>query len=213
MKYIVASLAISLLALTVGKVNVIASSVAGLHIEFSDIKDTFNRHLVKYIGECPDEFWSGLAEDGDLRFISHNTEPNKKLKVSLTNLRTGKRINRDYKKPSLGSNDFNLTQLGNSNGSHEIEYAIYNKDTKERLETGSFTYNITSSQETREIMANWKLELYCIDDYDHKKKLNECKTIGSRQVKYCRGQRTSDIRDRGIVNLDRDRVYIDINIR
>ena len=213
MKYIVAGVAVGLLTLVMGTWKVTASSTAGLHIEFSDIKDNFNRHLVKYVGDCPDEIWSGMAEDGDLRFISRTTEPNKKLKVSLINLRTGRRINRDYKKAGRGSNDFNLTQLGNSNGSHEIEYTIYHKDTKASLETGTFTYNVTSSQETREIKANWKLELYCTDDYDYKKKLNECEDVAIRQVKYCRGSRTSDIRNYGIVNLDRTKVEIDLDIR
>ena len=209
MKYVFASVAVSLVTLAGGILTVRASSVAGFHIEFSDIKDTFNRHLVKYIGDCPGDYRSGMAEDGDLRFISRTTEPQKKLKVSLINLRTGKKIERDYKKAGRGSNDFNLTQLGNGDGSHEVEYAIYHKDTKESLETGRFTYNVTSSQETKERKANWKLELYCVNDSD--KKLNECTTIGSRQVKYCQGSRTGDIRNRGVVNLDRKTVEIDLD--
>ena len=212
MKYIFAGVAVGLLTLVGGTLKVTASSAAGLHIEFSEIKDTFHRHFVKYIGECPGESSSGVAENGDLRFISSTTEPQKKLKVSLTNLRTGKRIERDYKKIGLGSNDFNLTQLGNSDGGHEVEYVIYDKDTKESLETGKFTYNVTVSEETKEVNADWKLELYCVDDYDYKKKLNECKTVGIRQVKYCRGSKTGDIRDRGIVNLDRKTVEIDLDI-
>lgn len=211
MKYIT-GITLGLLTLAVGTLKVTASSTAGLHIEFSEIKDTFSRHLVKYIGECPGEFWFGLAEDGDLRFISRTTEPDKPLKVSLTNLRTGKRINRDYQKKGQGSNDFNLTQLGNSDGIHEIEYAIYNKDTKESLETGTFTYNVTSSQETKEIKANWTLELYCVDDYDYKKNLNECYYVGVREVKYCQGIRTGEIRDRGIVNLNRKNLEINLDI-
>ena len=213
MKYIFAGAALSILAVTVGVIKVVASPGVGIHIEFSEIKDTFSRHLVKYIGECPGEYWSGIAEDGDLRFISRTTEPNKKLKVQLTNLRTGRQISRDYKKAGRGSNDFTLTQLGNSDGSHEVEYAIYHNDTKAILEAGTFTYNVTSSQETREIKATWKLELYCVDGYDYKKKLNECEEIAIREVKYCRGRKTRDIHNHGIVNLDRKKVEIDLDIR
>ena len=212
MKYIWTGITLGLLTLAVGTLKVVASSEVGIHIEFSDIKDTFSRHIVKYIGDCPGEYRSGIAEDGDLRFISRTTEPDKPLKVRLTNLRSGKRIERDYKKIGLGSNDFTLTQLGNSRGSHEIEYVIYDKDTKESIETGKFGYNVTVSQETRRIDANWKIELYCVDDYAYKKKLNECRNIGIRQVKYCNGSRTNDIRDRGVVNLDRKNLEIDLDI-
>lgn len=210
MKYIFAGVTIGLLTLASGTWKAVASSEVGLHIEFSEIKDTFTRHLVKYIGECPGESRSGIAENGDLRFISKTTEPNKKLEVNLINTRTGKKIRRDYKKLGRGSNDFNLTQLGNNAGSHGVEYAIFDKDTKEILETGSFTYNVELSEETKERNANWKLELYCASDSD--KKLNECNTIGSREVKYCQGSKTGDVRDRGIVNLDRKTVEIDLDI-
>ncbi len=213
MKYIFAGAVLSILAVTGGMIKVLASPGAGIHIEFSQIKDSFTRHFVKYIGECPRQYWYGIAEDGDLRFISLTTEPNKKLKVQLTNLRTGRQIRRDYKKAGRGSNDFTLTQLGNSDGSHEVEYAIFHNDTKAILEAGTFTYNVTSSQKTQKTKANWKLELYCVDDYDYKKKLNECKNLGIREVKYCWGERTDKYRHHGIVNLDRKKVEIDLDIR
>ena len=212
-KYIFASSALSILAVTSGVVKGVAFPEAGIHIEFSQIKDSFSRHLVKYIGECPGEYWSGIAEDGDLRFISLTTEPDKKLKVQLTNLRTGRQIRRDYKKEGRGSNDFTLTQLGNSDGSHEVEYAIYDHHTKAILETGTFTYNVTVSEKTRKTKANWKLELYCADDYDYKQKLNECYNLGIREVKYCWGERTGKYRHYGIVNLDRKNIEIDLDIR
>ena len=230
MKYVVAGVMVGFLTIVAGTIKVAASSEAGLRIKYSDIQNNFSRYWVKYWGECPGEFRAGIAEDGDLRFISRTTEPDKKLKVSLTNLRTGKKIERAYKKPNLGSNDFNLTQLGNSNGKHEVKYAIYNKDTNKSLETGTFTYNVDVFEETRERRGNWKLEHYCLDEYkddysnnnysnhnynnnDNQKKLGDCRIIGSREVKYCQGQRTRDIHDLGIVNLDRDRVDIDIDIR
>ena len=212
MKHILTGISLGLLTLALGALKVVASSEVGIHIEFSDIKNTFSRHVVKYIGECPGEYRYGMAEDGDLRFISRTAEPDKTLKVSLTNLRSGKRIERDYKKTGLGSNDFTLTQLGNSRGSHEIEYVIYDKNTKKSIETGTFFYNVTVSQETKRINANWKIELYCVDDYAYKKKLNECRNIGIRQVKYCNGSRTRDIRNRGVLNLDRKNIEIDLDI-
>ncbi|MGK7952629.1 MAG: hypothetical protein AB4368_28530 [Xenococcaceae cyanobacterium] len=209
MKYIVASLALGLVTLAAGTVEVRASATAGLRLEFSNIRDAFSRNIIRYTGECPGEERYGVAEDGDLRFISHTTEPNKSLKVSLTNLRSGKRIKRDYKKVGLGSNDFNLTQLGNRDGSHEVEYAIYDKDTKENLETGTFTYNVTVYEHTQRRNGNWKQELYCATDAFEK--LEKCKIIGSREVKYCQGRRTNDIRDRGIVHFNSPKIEININ--
>lgn len=209
MKYIIAGIALGLLNLAAIKVKVTASSEVGLRMEFSNIKDTFSRHLVKYIGDCPGEYSSGIAENGDLRFISFTTEPNRPLKVSLTNLRSGKRIERDYKKIGLGSNDFNLNQLGNDDGSHEVEYAIYHKDTKESLETGTFNYNVSVSKETKERNAYRKIELYCASDEEEK--LKKCKSVRSREVKYCPDGRNSQVRDLGIVDLNYRKVEIDVN--
>lgn len=89
--------------------TVLANSEAGLHIEFSELKNKFHRHLVKYEGECPGAYWSGIAQTGDLRFIDRQVTPAKKLKVDLINLSTGRKITRHYQKPQLGSNDFTLT--------------------------------------------------------------------------------------------------------
>ena len=144
------------LAFLIPTAKVIADSDVGIHIEYSEIKDTFHRHLTKYIGDCPGESWSGIAQDGDLRFIDYNTEPSKQLKVDLINITSGKKITRDYKKVQRGSNDFTLTQLGNSDGEHNIEYLIYDKNTKQAVATGNFTYTITSSQEIKERDAQWK---------------------------------------------------------
>ena len=188
--------------------TVIADSGVGIHIEFSEIKDTFSRHLTKYIGDCPGESWSGIAQNGDLRFIDKNIEPNKQLKVELINISTGKKITRDYKKSQRGSNDFTLSQLGNSDGAHNIEYRIYDKSTKATVATGNFTYNVTSSEETKKRDAQWKIELYCASDSDDK--LQDCNTIGSRKVKYCNGIRTGDIYNQGTFNLDRKTVEINL---
>lgn len=199
---------VTTLAVLIPVAKVIASSDVGIHIEYSSIKDTFHRHLTKYIGDCPGESWSGVAQNGDLRFIDRNTEPNKQLKVDLINLTTGKKITRNYKKIQLGSNDFTLTQLGNSDGEHNIEYRIYDKSTKQAIATGNFSYTITSSREIIELDAQWKLELYC--DSDSNAKLQDCKTIGSRKVKYCDGRKTGDIYNQGTFNLDRKTVEIDL---
>ena len=50
MKHILTGISLGLLTLAVGTLKVVASSEVGLHIEFSDIKNTFSRHVVKYIG-------------------------------------------------------------------------------------------------------------------------------------------------------------------
>jgi len=188
--------------------TVIADSGVGIHIEFSEIKDTFHRHLTKYVGDCPGESWSGIAQDGDLRFIDRNIEPNKQLKVNLINLSTGKELTRNYKKTRLGSNDFTLSQLGNRDGEHNIEYQIYDKSSKATVATGNFSYIVTSSEEIREIDAQWKLELYCASDSDDK--LKDCDTIGGRKVKYCNGTRTNDTYNQKTFNLDRKTVEIDL---
>ena len=188
--------------------KVIASTDVGIHIEFSEIKDTFHRHLTKYLGDCPGESWSGIAQNGDLRFIDRNIEPSKQLKVNLINLTTGKKITRDYKKTQRGSNDFTLTQLGNSDGEHNIEYQIYDKSTKETVATGNFIYTVTSSKETKEREAQWKLELYCASDYHEK--LQDCDTIAGRKIKYCDGRRTDDLQNLGTFDLDRKTVEIDL---
>lgn len=209
MKYIVAGLALGLVTLAVSTEKIRASATAGLRSEFSNIREVFSLNIIRYTGECPGETRYGVGEDEDLRFISHNTEPDRSLKVSLTNLRSGKRIKRDYKKVGLGSNDFNLTQLGNRDGIHEVEYAIYDKDTKENLETGIFTYDVTVYEQTQRRNGDWKQELYCATNAFEK--LDKCKIIGSREVKYCQGRRTNDIRDRGIVHIDSPKIEIIID--
>ncbi len=181
---------------------------AGLHIEFSELKDTFHRHLVKYEGDCPGNYWSGIAQTGDLRFIDRQTNPSKQLKVDLINLSTGKKITRKYQKPQLGSNDFNLTQLGNRDGEHKIDYTIYNRQTKEVLSQGNFVYFVTSSVETHPRYAEWKLELYCPSDRE--KKLADCKEISARKVKYCDGRRTGNPSHYKTFDLDRKTVEIDL---
>ena len=186
----------------------ITASDAGLHIEFSEIKNTFHRTLTQYTGECPGESWSGIAQKGDLRFIDYGIEPDKKLKVNLINLNTGKRITRDYKKSGQGSNDFNLTQLGNNDGDHSIEYQIYHKDTKETLATGNFVYTVTSDKVTQQRDAEWKLQLYCVDDAN--RTLADCNTVASRKIKYCDGRKTRDVQNKGTFNLDRKTVEIDL---
>ncbi|ELS04559.1 hypothetical protein Xen7305DRAFT_00042940 [Xenococcus sp. PCC 7305] len=207
MKILFPATVITLVTL-VAAAKAIAAADVGLHIEFSEIKDTFHRHLTKYTGDCPGESWSGVAQDGDLRFIDHNFEPNKQLKVNLINVSTGKKITRDYKKIQRGSNDFTLKQLGNSDGEHNIEYQIYDKSSKETIATGNFTYTVTSSEETKQRDAQWKLELYC--ESDSSDKLKDCDTLGSRKVKYCNGSRTSDVYNQRIFNLDRTTVEIDL---
>lgn len=188
--------------------KVVANGEAGLRIQFSELKDKFHRHLVKYEGDCPGNYWSGIAQDGDLRFIDRQITPAKKLKVDLINLSTGKKITRKYQKPQLGSNDFNLTQLGNRDGEHQIDYTIYHRETKEVLSQGNFVYQVTSSVETHIRDAEWKLELYC--PKDHNKKLAECKEISARKVKYCDGQRTGSPQHYKTFNLDRKTVEIDL---
>lgn len=144
-----------------------------------------------------------------MRFISYKTEPNKKLKVNLINLRTGKKITRDYKKNQLGSNDFNLSQLGNDEGNHSVEYQIYHKDIKNTIESGNFTYTITSSQETHSRNAEWKLELFCTENYNNTN-IRNCNTVGKREVKYCQGIKTGEVRNQGIINLDQKLIEINI---
>ena len=208
MNLLKATIILATLTITATAMKVIAASDVGIHVEFSEIKDTFHRHVVKYVGDCPGEDSSGLAADGDLRFISYKTEPNRKLKVDLINLRTGKKITRDYKKSRLGSNDFNLSQLGNSNGDHSVEYQIYDKDSKKIIDSGNFTYTITVSQETKQRNAQWKLELYCTEDRNIS--IRDCKTVGKREIKYCQGINTGEVRNQGILNLDQK--VIEINI-
>ena len=206
MKYLLSASVLAIIGFAT--VKAIAASNAGLHIEFSEIKDTFERTLTKYTGDCPGETWSGIAQTGDLRFIDRGIEPDKNFKVNLINLTTGKKITRDYKKTGQGSNDFNLTQLGNNDGEHNIEYQIYNKDTKETVATGNFVYTVTSSEVTQQRDAEWKLELYCASDSD--RQLANCNTVASRKIKYCDGRKTNDVRDRGTFNLDRKTVEIDL---
>lgn len=181
---------------------------AGLRIQFSELKDKFHRHLVKYEGDCPGDYWSGVAQTGDLRFIDRQTTPAKKLKVDLVNLSTGRKITRSYQKPELGSNDFTLTQLGNRDGEHKIDYTIYNRQTKEILSQGNFVYQVTSSQETHIRDAEWKLELSCSGDRE--KKLADCKQISARKLKYCDGKKTGDSEHYKTFNLDRKTVEIDL---
>ncbi|MDJ0742306.1 MAG: hypothetical protein QNJ32_02970 [Xenococcaceae cyanobacterium MO_167.B27] len=208
MRFLKTSIIVCLLIIIGTAIKVVAYDDVGIHVEFSEIKDTFHRHLVKYVGDCPGETWSGLAADGDLRFISYNTEPNKRLEVNLINLRTGKKITRDYKKVQLGSNDFNLRQLGNEDGEHNVEYQIYNKDTKQTIESGNFTYTITTSEEIKQRNANWKLELFCAQDGN--RKIRYCDTVGKREIKYCQGRKTGETRNQGIINLDQNLVRIDL---
>ncbi|VEP12940.1 conserved hypothetical protein [Hyella patelloides LEGE 07179] len=193
---------------TVIAIKVVASSDVGLHIEFSEIKNTFHRTLTRYTGECPGKYWSGIAQNGDLRFIDYNIEPSNELKVNLINLVTGEKITRDYKKARLGSNDFNLTQLGNLDGEHNIEYEIYHKDTKKTVATGNFIYTVTSSEETKQRDAQWKPRLYCASDSD--RKLQDCDTVASRKIKYCDGRETGDSQHQGTFDLDRKTVEIDL---
>ncbi len=188
--------AIACVGLTGVAIKTIASSNAGLHLNKGSIRDDFHAHLVKYIGDCPGKYWSGLAVDGDIRFISRQTKPQKKLKVRLTNLRTGKEIKRDYKKAEKGSNDFTLGKIGNGDGIHKVEYEIYHKDTKDILESGNFSYQITSSQETKQRRGNWKLELFCVSD--EKVSVEQCDVVGQREVKYCQGTKTGDVRNQRI---------------
>ena len=207
MKFLLSLLSLSIVAVTTPKA--IANSEAGLHLEYSELKNSFERVLTRYTGDCPGESWSGLAQNGDLRFIDYSTEPNKDLKVNLINLATGDKITRDYKKAQLGSNDFNLTQLGNSDGEHNIEYQIYSKSTKETIATGQFSYTVTSSEVSEQRNANWKMELYCAEDTN--RKLKDCNAIASRKIKYCDGVRSDSSVPKGTFNLDRRTVEIDLD--
>ena len=166
---------------------------AGLHIESSDIKYRFSRHLVKFIGDCPGANWSGIAETGDIRFIDQKINPAKKLKVDLFNHKTGRKITRKYYKPKLGSNDFNLPQLGNSDGEHNVDYTIYHRETKEVISQGSFIYIVKSTSETKRRQAEWKRELYCASDRNDK--ISDCKKVAARDVKYCGGKKTGITRE------------------
>ncbi len=188
---------IGFLALTGAAIKATASSNAGLHLNVGSIRETFQAHLVEYFGECPGREWYGLAVDGDIRFISRETEPQKKLKVRLTNLRTGKSIKRDYKKNKKGSNDFSLKQIGNQSGIHNVEYEIYHKNTEEVLERGDFRYQITFSQERRQRNGNWQLELFCASNPGTS--VEQCGTVGQREVLYCQGTKTNKFRNQGIV--------------
>ncbi|MDJ0650629.1 MAG: hypothetical protein QNJ60_18205 [Xenococcaceae cyanobacterium MO_188.B19] len=189
--------AIGFMALTGAAIKATASSNAGLHLNVGAIRETFQAHLVEYFGECPGRDWYGLAVDGDIRFISRQTEPQKKLKVRLTNLRTGKVIKRDYKKAKKGSNDFSLKQIGNQSGIHNVEYEIYHKDTDKILETGNFRYQITFSQETKQRNGNWQLELFCASN--EQTPVEQCETVAQREVLYCQGTKTNKFRNQGIV--------------
>jgi hypothetical protein len=208
MRHLIVGSALGFIALTGVVIKATASPNAGFHLNVGAIQDTFHAHLVEYVGDCPGKFWSGLAVDGDLRFISRQTEPQKKLKVRLTNLRTGKAIDRDYKKADKGSNDFNLPQLGHEDGKHDIEYQIYHKDTEEILESGNLTYTVTSSQETKQRNGNWKLELFCASN--SLTPIEQCDLIGQREVKYCQGYKTRDVRNETIVR--REPRYIPIPV-
>ena len=72
-----------------------------------------------------------------------------------------------------------------------------------------FTYKVTVYEQTQRRNGNWKQELYCATDA--LAKLEKCKIIGSREVKYCQGRRTNDIRDRGIVHFNSPKIEININ--
>lgn len=188
--------ALGFVAFTGAAIKTIASPNAGFHLNVGSIRDSFHAHLVEYLGDCPGRYWSGLAVDGDIRFISRQTEPQKKLKVRLVNLRTGKEIKRDYKKAQKGSNDFTLKQIGNGNGIHEVEYEIYHKDTQNIWERGDFSYKITSSKETKQRHGNWKLELFCASN--EQIPVEQCDVVGQREVKYCQGYKTGDVRNQRI---------------
>ena len=168
--------------------NNLASVKAGLQIEFNQLEDTFHRHLVKYVGECPGNSWTGVAQNGDLRFLDQKITPAKKLKVDLVNQTSDKKITRKYYKPKLGSNDFNLTQLGNRDGKHNVDFTIYHSKTKKVMSRGSFVYHVTSSTETQTRRATWQRELYCASDRNDK--ISECKRVAARMVKHCNGRST-----------------------
>ncbi len=196
-KHLILGSAIGLIAVTGATIKATASSNAGLHLNVGSIRETFQAHLLEYFGECPGRYWYGLAVDGDIRFISRQTEPEKKLRVRLTNMRTGKEIKRNYKKAKKGSNDFSLKQIGNQTGIHNVEYEIYHKDTEEIAERGNFRYEVTFSQERKQRNGNWQLELFCASNAEIP--VEQCETVGQREVLYCQGTKTNKFRNQGIV--------------
>ena len=197
LQHLILSSALGFMALTGATIKATASSNAGLHLNIGSIREIFEAHLVEYFGECPGRYWSGLAINGDIRFISRQTEPQKKLKVRLINLRTGKEIKRNYKKPQKGSNDFSLKKIGNEKGIHNVEYEIYHKDTEKILEKGEFRYEVTFSQETKPRNGNWQLELFCASNTNTP--VEQCAIVGKREVLYCQGTKTNRFRNQDIV--------------
>lgn len=191
------------------EVNQLAEN-AGLRIKRSQIMDAFHGHLTKYIGDCPGDDWSGSAVSRKIRFISFSTPPSQNLKVRLENANTGESLRKKYTEPK-GSSDFSLIKLGNGDGTHSVNYKIYNKKTDEVIETGSFSYNVESSSETIKRDGQWKLELFCASDESIPVK--QCEYVAKRERKYCQNLKTSDTRSPQLVAKTKASSYSQIASR
>ena len=158
------------------------------------IRNDFYKILTEYIGECPGSSWSGNAMRR-VRFLSFSSLPSKNLRVNLVNLNTYKSITKKYDK-SRGSSRFRLRRLGNGSGKHSIKYKIYNNKTNSVIETGRFSYSVSSRIEDTERNGEWKLELFCVED--ESTPIKDCEYVGKRERKYCQGTKTSDFRNQGL---------------
>lgn len=132
---------------------------AGLSLKTDTITSSFQWYLSRFGGYCPTQ-WSGSAASDDIRFISLSTPPAKNLKVQLISLTTGESLEKGYEQEGKGSSDFSLRKLGETDGTHEIEYLIFDKDTEVVLEEGSFAYTVITAQTD---FAQWPGSDYCHD--------------------------------------------------
>ncbi|MEO0378168.1 MAG: hypothetical protein AAF329_26935, partial [Cyanobacteria bacterium P01_A01_bin.17] len=136
---------------------------AGLRLETDEITTTFQGYLAQFGGDCPGSEWSGPAASDDIRFISLSTPPAENLKVQLTSQTTGESLEKTYEQENKGSSDFSLQKLGEADGTHVIEYLIFDEETESILEEGSFTYTVTTSQTALYDSAHWPESHYCHD--------------------------------------------------
>lgn len=149
----------------------------GLRIDRSQILETFSGERLEFFGDCPGSRLSGAASSRDIRFLSGTLPPAKHLRVHLTNVTTGQSLKKDYDRPEKGSNDFALSRLGNTDGSHTIDYQIANKKTDIVLETGRFSYQVAIATTRQERNGTWRVENFCIGGGS----VRDCKTFEVRR--------------------------------
>ncbi len=172
---IVAAITLPFLIATGAAANSSVPEQVGLRLKTDEITTTFRGYLTQYVGGCDVSDWSGPAASNNIRFVSRSTPPAENLRVQLQSLTTGESLEKAYEKEGKGSSDFSLQKLGEGEGDHEIEYQIFDKQTDQLVEKGTFVYTVITSQVTRYRHAQWRSDHLCDSLYSHS--LHHCDSI------------------------------------